>query len=96
MPGPGGHGGGPGGHHGGPGGHHGPMGGHGRGPGGPRGHHGPMGGPPPPPRHHYGWGWGGGGPMRPYRSGCLGGFLALVLSCGGLFTFMVVSIIHMF
>lgn len=84
MPGPGGHGGGP-------GGHHGPMGGHGRGPGG---HHGHMGGPPPPRHHHYGWG--GWGYRRPYRSGCLGGFLAIILGCGGLFTFMLIAICHIF
>lgn len=81
MPGPGGHG------HGGP---HGPMGGHGRGPGGP--HHGP-----PPPHHHHHHGWGGWGYYRrPYRSGCLGGFLALILGCGTLFTFMVFVIAHIF
>lgn len=81
MPGPGGHGGGP-------GGPHGPMGGHGGRPGGP---HGPMGGPPPP--HHHGWGW---GYRRPYRSGCLGGFLALLLGCGGLFAFVLFAISSIF
>lgn len=93
MPGPGGHGGGPGGPHGpmgghgrGPGGPHGPMGGHGRGPGGP---HGPMGGPPP--RHHYGWSY-----RRPYRSGCLGAFLALILGCGSLFAFICIAISSIF
>lgn len=88
MPGPGGHGGGPGGPHGPMGGHggpHGPMGGHG-------GPHGPMGGPPPP-HHHYGWGW---GYRRPYRSGCLGGFLALLLGCGGLFAFVLFAISSIF
>lgn len=90
MHGPGRHGGRPmGGPHG-PGGHGGgPMGGHG---GGPMGRpHRPMGGPPP--RHHYGWNWGF---RRPYRSGCLGGFLALILGCGGLFVFMLFAISSIF
>ena len=92
MPGPGGHGGGPGGH----GGPHGPMGGRGRGPGGPHGPmggpHGPMGGPPP---HHHRWGgyW---GYRRPYRGGCLGGFLALLLGCGGMFAFLIFAISTIF
>lgn len=91
MPGPR-HGGGP---MGGPGSHHGPMGGP---MGRPGGHHrpmgGPMGGPPPPPRHHYGWsGW---SYRRPYRSGCLGGFLALVLGFGGLFVFAIFIISSIF
>lgn len=76
---------GPGGHGGGPGGPHRPM-------GGPRSHHGPMGGPPP--HHHHRRGFYGG--RRPYRSGCLGGFLALILGCGGLFAFTLFAITSIF
>ena len=84
MPGP------MGGHGGGPGRHHGPMGGHG---GGPGGFHGPMGGPPPPRHHRWGGYW---GPRRPYRSGCLGGFLALILGCGGLFSLVLFAFSFLF
>lgn len=69
-----------GGHHGGPGRPMGgPMGGHHRRPGGPMG--GPMGGMPP---HHF-----GGYRRRPYRTGCLGSFLTLILSAG-VFIFLII------
>lgn len=71
-------------------------GGRGRGPGGPGGRHGggPMWGPPPPHHHHRWGGWGH--YRRPYRSGCLGGFLALILGCGTLFTLMFMVIFRIF
>ena len=71
-------------HRGGPGGPHGPMGGHG-------GFHRPMGGPPP--HHRWGGFW---GYRRPYRSGCLGGFLSLLLGCGGLFAFIIFAFTFFF